>query len=785
MSKIVSLLLMVSLSLSSAPYFLYERGLYEITDNSVTKIDEDVLSHVEYDEKLFTLKTHRDKDVTYELTIRDEKGDIMQRTFHTSFEASRAFMQFFSANEGYILLKKPSSANFSLGELYSVSHETITKRTTPSAQGIYFISLNVGYALSSRKDKLYITHDGAKSWQEVALAVEASEIFLPVFKEGIGYLAILSNQKELRLFTKEKDAWLLSKSETLSMLDAIPKVLQPRLAHLFGKTVLSKNHTKESINRCENQQCEHNVSIYRNEDVIQRFSKRFQKLTPKAIASNGFHTTLTAEGFDSCDIPSYHQMKEWIDKSPYSVTGLYLGGANLSCRESYHNNTQLLNRYFVRDLDEMGWKFIPTWVGKQAYCIEGSFYVMSRDADSAYTEGSVEAKEAIERLRELGLANETKGSVIYYDLEGFDAANNPQCLSVAQSFIQGWRDRLHANGILAGLYGSVVSSGIRDFYGMVDTIWYAHYSQEGFYASKSVFGDAYLSDEMWSERILQYANSHYEMYGEVGLEIDSNSVAGVVAQLEREVIDEASSTLTLKSDLSASSALLGVNAAFTTALMKPSQYSSTVGFNYQANNCEYVNLFSDNPLSVVVEVRDWEKENARYIKGALPLAIKSLDNSVWSQISVTSDSKIGYDYLIKAECSTQKQALYPTPTQTLDALTTTFDDGYSTLRIASIDNSSSSVKTAVKEDFIKTAKTSDTIASIYWLASCSQITLSSLEETKLEGLYIKLFDYDTFSRIFCDTLPCNITPLIENQPHIIKILTKSRDNLLKVECTDS
>ena len=69
------------------------------------------------------------------------------------------------------------------------------------------------------------------------------------------------------------------------------------------------------------------------------------------------------QGFDTCEIPSFEALQEWITHSPYGAINLYIGGAGRYC------DNKALNAELVACMAGIGWKFIPTWVGLQAPCL--------------------------------------------------------------------------------------------------------------------------------------------------------------------------------------------------------------------------------------------------------------------------------------------------------------------------------------------------------------------------------------------------------------------------------
>ena len=263
-----------------------------------------------------------------------------------------------------------------------------------------------------------------------------------------------------------------------------------------------------------------------------RSSSTSRVTTLNSLSGLGNSQILIGQGFDKCEIPTLSQMQTWWSYGPYRTVNLYIGGSSRSCANS------ALTSSYLKQLNQQGWKFIPTWVGPQAPCT-GFLSRMSSNATTAYNQGVSEADLAVDRLSELGLTYPDKtGSVVYYDIEyyGTDAA----CRSAVNAFMNGWVSQIHARGNLAGVYGSTLcSTGLSDFMSITnvpDLIWPArwyHNAGAGFYdPNASVWNlGSCLTNTVWAnhQRIRQYEGSHNETWGTLTLEIDSDVLDGVVA----------------------------------------------------------------------------------------------------------------------------------------------------------------------------------------------------------------------------------------------------------------
>jgi hypothetical protein len=241
----------------------------------------------------------------------------------------------------------------------------------------------------------------------------------------------------------------------------------------------------------------------------------------------GYFTGGVTLGFDTCEVPSVQQMATWKASSPYSVVGIYIGplpdGPGVrACR-----NLPLDTPSWVNQVTGQGWRLIPTYVGRQAPCTDFRVVI---DPPVARTQGIEAADDAIVRATAAGLA---QGTPIYFDLEYYSTSVSG-CSAAVREFLDGWVDRLHDRGYLAGLYSSL-SAGIADHvqalgagYTPMDAIWIAAWNDTpNIYG----FGSYGLPDGYWNQhqRIHQYQGGHNETWGGVTLNIDTNVIDGPTA----------------------------------------------------------------------------------------------------------------------------------------------------------------------------------------------------------------------------------------------------------------
>ncbi len=239
---------------------------------------------------------------------------------------------------------------------------------------------------------------------------------------------------------------------------------------------------------------------------------------PGSAASGVKATAFSGYAFDACNAPKPETLQAWL-ASPYRALGIYIGGTNRACA-----NAQL-SATWVAGAVSSGWNLIPIYVGLQAPCV-GKSGLVKIDPTAAAAQGTQAADDALADSTLLGLPS---GSPIYLDMEAY-SLDKPACTQAVQAFVGSWVAELHAQGLLAGVYGSAAST-IRDMQALTatstapDDVWIADWNGQ-----QSVFGDPYVSDAYWTnhQRLHQYQGGHRESWGGITIDVDSSIVDGAV-----------------------------------------------------------------------------------------------------------------------------------------------------------------------------------------------------------------------------------------------------------------
>ncbi|MDH6138129.1 MULTISPECIES: glycoside hydrolase domain-containing protein [Kitasatospora] len=236
------------------------------------------------------------------------------------------------------------------------------------------------------------------------------------------------------------------------------------------------------------------------------------------------HTVFTGSGFDACSAPPLDAMRVWRGASPYGAVGIYTSGSQRACAQPE------LTREWVREARALGWRLMPTHVGRQAPCADRPDKPDKIDPDNAVAQGQEEAAEAVHRVRVLGLG---PGTPVYLDIEAYQPGD-PDCAKAVIDFTEGWTRALHLAGYFSGFYSSV-DSGITDLADaaragaapLPDAVWYARWDNRS-----STDGSGALDADQWPEhrRAHQLTGSKAQTWGGVELDVDTDQLDTLVAR---------------------------------------------------------------------------------------------------------------------------------------------------------------------------------------------------------------------------------------------------------------
>ncbi|NUP53863.1 MAG: DUF1906 domain-containing protein [Catenulispora sp.] len=265
-------------------------------------------------------------------------------------------------------------------------------------------------------------------------------------------------------------------------------------------------------------------------------------------------TAYSGPGFDPCWAPSNVEMDAWL-QSPYRAIGVYLGGPRYAAGCRAANSANLTSAWVHRQAAK-GWRFLPIYVGSQAWYASGTAAAPERkdkpkgkakakpgarnvadhkpnaeaaadgphlsdfddlSADAAGARAMTEADDAVRIASGLGFP---VGSVIYNDMEGYPGTYRDQVLA----YSRGWTAELHRLGYRSGWYSSS-DSGIEDqsrAYGVdsPDVVDIADWN------GAATVEDSSVQADQWSnhQRVHQSAGDHDETWGGVTLSVDSDWV---------------------------------------------------------------------------------------------------------------------------------------------------------------------------------------------------------------------------------------------------------------------
>lgn len=518
-------------------------------------------------------------------------GRTWRQREHTLFAAgdpagqvSALTMHWLDRNTGWLVVRQATSSNFNQGALFGTQDGGASWRrlALPGGEPVYFVSALTGWTAGGpRGDAWFRTDDGGHTWAPAALpypdvagrgqrrhypphftadgrhgvvvvatSTPASQrITWYVTHDGGGVWSVVDDlpgraSPATDVSRLDAAAWLMATTgqPLRHPTTATPFFVNPTLStHSVALATLAMSTPHDGWATDV-----HGAILLRTQDgggswQVQLAGTKAMPTSstltrPGRVSASGATVEdrtarLAGHGFDMCELASEEELRRWMAASPYRAVNLYIGGALRAC-DNAALTAQLLTMLTVQ-----GWTFIPTWVGPQAPCTDYS-QKFDRDLATAFMQGRSEADKAALVAQQLGLADaDGAGTVIYYDLEAYDG-QDAACVEASLAFIAGWTQRLQERGSYAGLYALACNPPISRYAATPpapDAVWFAAWTRAGFDPTMTVWDipPNCLPPTLWSQqqRIRQYTGSHDETWGGVTLEIDSNVLDGIVADL--------------------------------------------------------------------------------------------------------------------------------------------------------------------------------------------------------------------------------------------------------------
>ncbi len=454
-------------------------------------------------------------------------------------------INFLDADHGWLMVKYVSSANFNLGSFYLTRDggKNWLKSSLDMAGEIYFSDPDLGWlTVEQPRVSMLQTRDGGFSWQPI------QNLPIVLYPTPPAQTKLLGDQPYQNIL-------LLAKGKPIEVdPSAHPPVDATRFWEGIDRIDFINNeigwatYEKGQCNPhgTEKITCHRDLGLLKTTDggsnwkaisvpglPYQGLTEDVQSISASEKTFNITGTRTTANltslyqghAFDKCEVPTLAQLQDWINSSPYRGLNLYIGGVLRACSNS------ALNAEYVNQIRGVqGWSLIPTWVGPQAPCTTFSKKISS-NISTAYQQGVNEAASALTTAAALNLAlPDQSGTIIYYDMEAYDTTNT-SCNNAVKSFINGWVTQMHAKNSLAAIYSTgPVLNQIAAISNLPDAIWPAHWIYSQFNPDATVWDIYRLSNDVWNQhqRVRQYSGGHYETWGSVRLNIDSNVLDGIV-----------------------------------------------------------------------------------------------------------------------------------------------------------------------------------------------------------------------------------------------------------------
>ena len=487
-------------------------------------------------------------------------------------QVSAIYGQWLNENEGWLMVKRESSANFSHGVLLHTENGGKVWRvlSAPAGERFVFFNSQLGYMQKHEtQESFYYTLDGGQSWQDYILPADALEgttfaFEIPVLlKEGGFFLPVVITLDNAR----RQFAVFHTSTSRVSLDEAMDEPFSLITADT-GETFYQNDESGPVFLSLDTQKISFlnqnqgwglfeggNCNKAGGEIICEKVrelrhtgdgGKTWQAITLptgniQGVITYAFNAPqdsdnqllagqvvhYSGQAFDACEIPTLTQLEKWFSHSPYRGVNMYIGGISRYCSNGS------LNREYIREIGNQGWRLIPTWVGHQPPCTHFR-YPFPYNVDQAYAYGVQNADQAKERMEEYGLLDSNQqGGLIYLDVEYFNTSNTA-CVDATRAFIQGWTTRLETLGIGSGLYATSSNLNRAKIYNLnppPDVVWIAEWlSTPGYNPDVSPYGLRHLPDTHWSnrQRIRQYSGTLNETWGGVSISIDPNVSDGLM-----------------------------------------------------------------------------------------------------------------------------------------------------------------------------------------------------------------------------------------------------------------
>jgi len=510
-------------------------------------------------------------------------GNLEEKIDQFDHPAGNIWMQWLDENDAMVLVQAYTSSNFSMGTLFVTSDGGMnwSEKTVPVAEDFTFLDRDLGFMLNpANATSLYETIDGGNNWSllelgsDEILAYGLAKIDLPIQNyEGKIYVPVKTIEEDsegIDILVGINPRTTQKSPGNMEILEAIPIIVQDNQKQMSVETSSQIDQIQITGNdnlwvslaggKCQSFPtdeggveftCQSTWQMLKSSNKGSNWSDMIlpngltnvnyqvitqvgslqvdpdEKSPSNQLQAGEWVKNFKGHAFDKCEIPTLSQLQSWYNNGPYRAVNLYIGGISRFC------SNKPLSASYIQSIYRQGWKLIPTWVGHQAPCTKFK-YPFSYNVNEAYQTGVDNANQASARLKEYNLSNaDGSGSIIYLDLEHF--AYTASCSAAARAYVNGWTTRLAQLGIRSGLYST--SSGIEanEFYNLstpINAAWIAEwYTTPKFRPDETVWNLLHLSNEYWTsnQRIVQYSGGHFETWGGVSLEIDSNVADGKVA----------------------------------------------------------------------------------------------------------------------------------------------------------------------------------------------------------------------------------------------------------------